>query len=168
MRRAAAPQVDLDGLNAPPVLIPHCDEVHRGTAQHPFAGQPPPHLEPFCGERRRVFGRGREVAPEVGLAVWTAEDLVVRGENVHLPGGAHAQLHARAPKVRAFDALLHDPALLVEGVEVVVGGCLRVLQLERSPEIVVRAPEIELRVPETAQPAVQLDDCPMRVRPLLS
>ena len=100
---------------------------------------------------------GGEVAAEVRLPVRAAEDLVVRRHDVDLARRAHPQLNARAAEVVAVDALLDDPALLVEEREVLLDVDLLVLELDRRANVARRRVEVEQRVAEPAHALVELE-----------
>ena len=112
--RAAAAEVDLEGVRLPQPVASDGDEVDARAPDHPFACQAPSDLEPLGCDSLGVLLIGGEMAAEVRVPVRPAQHLVVRRHDVHLADRAHPELSARAAEQLSFDALLDDPALLVE------------------------------------------------------
>ena len=91
------------------------------------------------------------------------------GQQLHLTGGRHPQLHARAAQLDAGDPLLDDAATLCQLREVGVQAEGRVLEAHRPQAVehlgpLVRragcgkAGEVDDRVARTGHPLVELDD----------
>ena len=111
MRRAALPQVDLDGVGPP--LAParaRDDEVEGEAPEHPLAGEPCADLLGVAADLDRVAGVGREPAADVRLPARAAQELVVRREDLDLAERRHAQLDAGAAELVADEPLLDDAA----------------------------------------------------------
>ncbi len=156
--RAPAAEIDLERVRAPAVLDRDGREVDGGAPDHALPREPAPDLQPLARQLGRVRLIGREVTPEVRLTVGAPEHLVVGGHDVDLSRRAHAELHARAPETRPLDALLDDPALVVERGEVLVDGELRVLDLDRRRQVVAGG-EVDEGVPEPTHTLVELEHC---------
>src|SRR5918994_4583116 len=163
MRRTAATQVDLERVRRPRAVTANRGEVDCRAPDHAFTREPSADLQRLGRDERRVFGIGRKVAAEVDLAVRSAEHLVMRRHDVHLPGRAHAELDAWTPEVVAFDALLDDAALPVERAEIALEVGFLVLERYRAVKVAPRGLEVDQRITEPAHALVELHDGNPRV-----
>ncbi len=169
MRRAALPQVDLDGVGAPrAALRAGDDEVESEASEDALACEPAADLRGFAADARRVGLVRGEPAAEVALTADPAEQLVVRREQLERAQRGHPQLHAGAADLVGDDALFHDPALLGELLQ--EHGVGQALQLEghgreqaaHGVPFVRRARrreprQVEVRVPGPRHALVELD-----------
>jgi hypothetical protein len=127
--RAAFAQVDLDRIRGPDaVRRAHHHKVHGEAPEHALAREPRAELARLATDQRRIGRVGREAAAEVELAGRPAEQLVVRRQQLHVAERRDAQLHARAADLLADDALLDDPAALLELGGVALQGDVRCLE----------------------------------------
>src|SRR5215469_3943013 len=78
MGGAAYPQIDLNGVMAPPIPFVDRYEIDSEAAHHAFLRQDPARTEALVLDRKPVRGMGREAAAEKDLRVPAAQDLIMR------------------------------------------------------------------------------------------
>src|SRR5690242_17610351 len=114
MGRPALPQVELDRVGTPLLaasgVIACDDEVDGEAPEHTLASQVLGDPARLAADLPGVTERRWKPAADVALPAGTAEQLVVRGEQLDLAERGHAELHARAVDLGAGDALLDDSA----------------------------------------------------------
>ena len=156
MRRTAAAEVDLERVGLPGAVALHDREVDGGATDHALAGEAPPDLQRLGCNAWRIGRISGEVAPEVRLAVRSAEDLVVCRHDVDLPRRAHPKLDARAAEILPLDPLFDYAPLLVERTQVLLDVDLLVLEHDRIAHAALRGGEVDQRVAEPAHTEVEL------------
>ena len=115
MRGAALAQVELDRVRRPrAVLVSDDDEVDGEPAEHAEPGQPLGDRCGVLGDHPGVGGVGREDAAQVALPAGSAEQLVVRREQLDRAVRQRAELDARAAQLFAEQSLLDDAAAAFE------------------------------------------------------
>jgi hypothetical protein len=124
--RPALAQVELDRVRRPFTRSrPHHHEVDREPAQRSLACEPFPDHLGVLGDRPGVLRCRREHTTQVALPTRAAEQLVMRGQQLHLAAGEHPQLDAGATQLGPADPFLHDAGPLGElgevGIERYVG-----------------------------------------------
>ncbi len=146
MGRAALPDVDLDRVVLPPVVLEHAHEIDREAPEHTFIGE--------CGgdAQRGLLNvvaigwiRGKR-APEIHLSRRTAEQLVVRRDDALTAERIDAALHRGRPDGSAFDENLDDAAHRCELRPVMVPGLFGGFEAE-SRRQTIGNPSREVTVP---------------------
>src|SRR6185295_2301708 len=86
MGRAAFTQIDLDSIRSPfPRLRTNHNKIDRKPSEHSFGCQALADLHCFFRNQTRVISVCRKLTPQVTLTTWTAKQLIVRGQQLHLP-----------------------------------------------------------------------------------
>ncbi len=133
--RATLAQVDLDGMGVPVAVGSlHGQEVEGEAADDALAHEAVADSGRLTGFEAAVGRVGREDGPQVALAAWPTQHLVVGGEDFDLAQGRNAHLHAGALLDFALDHLLDDGPLRGDALQ--VGGVGQFRQLElHGPQV---------------------------------
>ena len=174
VRRAALPQVDLDGMAQPSRAPTHRDEIDGESAERPPVSKHAPDALSVVLEPRPIGLASRELTSHEDLTRGSAKTLLVGGHDLDVPSRIDAALRGRRVHLVAGHSSLDDAthrrellAVAAPGFSMCFEGQTRP-QLLRDPRLgasaTVALPKAEAGVALSGEPVVELHDGAVEIR----